>query len=361
MKLFECDACGQPLYFENTHCENCRRRLGFLPHRQDMIAVEAEGEGEGWKSFANPNHRVRFCLNAGYGVCNWLISMESADSYCLACRHNRTIPDLSQQKNVDRWRQLETAKHRLFYTLLKLRLPLATRRQAVDGLAFDFLSDPAEATHQSAKVLTGHDDGLITINIAEADDAERERRRQEMGEPYRTLLGHFRHEVGHYFWSVLIRDGSDIETFRQVFGDERADYGASLRRHYEQGPPVDWQKDFVSSYASAHPWEDFAETWAHYLHMVDTLETASGFGIRISPKVRRSPELQSIEFDPHDTNDLSRLVGSWLPLTLAVTSLNRSMGLPDLYPFVLSAVVIGKLAFIHNRIYEATGRSGGPT
>jgi hypothetical protein len=359
MKLFECEACGQPLYFENGHCESCGRRLGFLPDRLDMTALEPE-EGNLWRPLADLERRVRFCANAEHDVCNWLVPAEDESSFCAACRHNRVIPDLSQRVNLERWRRLETAKHRLFYTLLKLRLPLQNRQENPEGLAFDFLSDPPETMPQAPKVLTGHDNGLITINIIEADDAERERRRRQMGEPYRTLLGHFRHEVGHYFWNVLVRDRPDIETFRQVFGDEQVDYGASLQRHYAEGPPEDWQNHYVSSYASAHPWEDFAETWAHYLHIVDTLETANAFGVRVRPKVSRSEELAtSVEFDPHDTANLNRLIGAWLPLTFAVNSLNRSMGQPDLYPFVLGPTVIGKLAFIHERIYEATGRSAG--
>jgi len=359
MKLFECQACGQPLYFENTHCESCGRRLGFLPHRQEITALEPDGAQ--WRPLAEPERPVRFCVNAEHDACNWLVPAASADAYCAACRHNRVIPDLSRPENVERWRRLEVAKRRLFYTLLMLRLPLETRQENPEGLAFDFLSDPAEATPQAPTVLTGHDNGLITINIIEADDAERERRRRQMGEPYRTLLGHFRHEIGHYFWNILVRDRPGIETYRQVFGDEREDYGAALKRHYREGPPVDWQETFVSSYASAHPWEDFAETWAHYLHMVDTLETAHAFGVRVRPKVSRSPDLAaSVEFDPHNTSDLNRLVSAWIPLTFAVNSLNRSMGQPDLYPFVLSPTVIGKLAFIHERIYEATGRTAGP-
>jgi hypothetical protein len=355
MKLFECDACGQPLYFENDHCESCARRLGFMPRRGDLVALEpADGA---WSLHAEPERRVRFCANADRDACNWLVPAESPDSYCTACRHNRVVPDLSVERYAERWRRLEIAKRRLFYTLLRLRLPLQTRDENPEGLAFDFLSDETETQPSAPRVLTGHDNGLITINIIEADDVERERRRGQMGEPYRTLLGHFRHEVGHYYWNVLVRDEAAIEGFRAVFGDEREDYGAALQRHYAQGAPADWQERFVSTYASAHPWEDFAETWAHYLHIVDTLETANAFGVRVRPKIARAPELTAtVEFDAHDTPDLDRLIAAWLPLTFAVNSLNRSMGQPDLYPFVLSPTVIGKIGFIHARIYEATRR-----
>jgi hypothetical protein len=204
--------------------------------------------------------------------------------------------------------------------------------------------------------MTGHANGLITINLAEADDAERERQRTRMGEPYRTLLGHFRHEIAHYYWDQLIADTPHLEEFRQVFGDERSDYAAALQAHYANGAPPDWPDRFVTSYASSHPWEDFAETWAHYFHMVDTLETARAFGLIVRPRVSKGADLaMSVDFDPHHA-DMERIVDAWLPLTFAANSINRSMGQPDLYPFVLSPVVILKLTFIHNRIHAQDWR-----
>jgi hypothetical protein len=160
-------------------------------------------------------------------------------------------------------------------------LPVRTRAEdPAHGLIFNFLAgDPA----RGQRVMTGHDNGLITIALTEADDMEREKRRLEMGEPYRTLLGHFRHEVGHYFWDVIVRDGGKLEACRAVFGDDTIDYGEALQHHYREGPPPDWQTSFVSAYAATHPWEDFAETWSHYLHIVDTLEMASAFGIKVHP------------------------------------------------------------------------------
>jgi hypothetical protein len=255
-----------------------------------------------------------------------------------------TLPD-----NLAHWRLLEAAKHRLFYTLLKLRLPLSTRAEDPAGLASDFLADGA------APVLTGHENGLITINLAEADDAERERRRHQMGEPYRTLLGHFRHEIAYYYWDRLVADSPSLDLFREVFGDERRDYGEALQEYYAKGAPADWPDHFVSAYASSHPWEDFAETWAHYFHMVDTLETAGAFGLVVKPKVSQSVAAK-VDYDPH-TGDMSRLIDAWLPLTFAVNSINRSMGLHDLYPFVLSPTAIAKLAFVHERVRAQAGSS----
>jgi len=342
MKLFKCQNCGQPLYFENATCESCGLRLGYLPEREVLSALE-EVDGV-WRALAAPAERYRLCANAQHDVCNWLVPADQSATFCAACRHNRTIPDLGSPENLAHWRRIEFAKHRLFYTLLRLKLPRTTRPEDPNGLAFDFLSIPAAST-----VMIGHASGLITLSLAEADDSERERRRALMGEPYRTLLGHFRHEIAHYYWDHLIGRSPAIEDFRRLFGDEREDYAAALQRYYARGPAPDWSEHFITAYASAHPWEDFAETWAHYFHMVDTLETAGAFGLRLRPKID-ADLAASIDFDPHAA-DMDRIIDGWLPLTFAVNSINRSMGQPDLYPFVPAPSVIWKLAFIHDRIH----------
>jgi hypothetical protein len=355
MKLFECQNCGHPLYFENTRCESCGLRLGYLPVRSQVSALNPDKDR--WRAMAAPKGHYRFCANAEHEVCNWLIHSDHPDRFCAACRHNRTIPDLSQPGNLDHWRMIEVAKHRLFYTLLKLQLPIVTKAEDPDGLAFDFIATPVPA---AAPVMTGHDNGLITINLAEADDAERERQRHQMGEPYRTLLGHFRHEIGHYYWSRLVADSIRLQEFRDLFGDERKDYAAALAQHYANGPPADWPSHFVTAYASAHPWEDFAETWAHYFHMVDTLETAHAFGLSVRPKVSKGSSFATkIDFDSHHA-EMDRIIEAWLPLTFAVNSINRSMGLPDLYPFVLAPTVIAKLTFVHDRIRAQRDRGETP-
>jgi hypothetical protein len=346
MKLFECQNCGHPLYFENTKCESCGLRLGYLPARETISALIAD-DGL-WKALAAPDERYRFCDNAQHEVCNWLIRADSAEPFCAACRYNRMIPDLSVPGNREHWRMVEVAKHRLFYTLLKLRLPLATKSEDPNGLAFDFIAAPAGPA--GPPVMTGHDNGLITLNLAEANDAERERQRHNMGEPYRTLLGHFRHEIAHYYWGRLIANSDRLDEFRGLFGDERKDYATALREHYDRGPPNDWPAHFVTAYASSHPWEDFAETWAHYFHMVDTLQTASAFGVSLRPRVSKGAEMTAkIDVDPYHA-EMDRIIEAWLPLTFAVNSINRSMGLSDLYPFVLAPTVIAKLTFVHDCI-----------
>jgi hypothetical protein len=350
MRLFECQHCRQPLFFENDKCDSCGRHLGYIPELGTMSAVEPDGDR--WKALADTTNLYRFCANTAFDACNWLVLADSPETFCAACRHNRMIPDLSVPQNVARWRKIETAKHRLFYTLVRLYLPRPTRTEEPEsGLAFDFL----QAAAPSKPVMTGHASGLITLSLSEADDSERERQRNAMEEPYRTLLGHFRHEVGHYYWDLLVRDASGLDEFRRVFGDEREDYGAALRSHYEKGAPLNWPQSFVSSYASAHPWEDFAETWAHYFHMIDTLETAGAFGIHLRPQVAKSSDLTTtIDFDPHQAS-LERIIDAWLPLTFAMNSINRSMGQADLYPFTLGPGVIVKLAYVHERIRACVG------
>ena len=355
MKLFVCQACGQVLYFENVRCEHCGRALGYLPDWGTLSALEPLQNGQ-FRALAVPDWPYRFCQNFEHGVCNWMVPASGDSAFCAACRHNHLIPDLSVDGNLQLWARIEAAKHRLFYSLIKLGLPLEDRDDDPEhGLAFDFLADPPQPHAQS--VMTGHVNGLITLALKEADDSVREKVRSDMGEPYRTLLGHFRHEIGHYFWDRLIGDSQRKRAqFRVRFGDERTDYAASLARHYKEGAPPGWQNDYVSVYAASHPWEDFAETWAHYLHIVDTLETARAFGIKVAPRVARGELSAAVDFDSHNPENITQLIDAWLPISFAVNSLNRSMGQPDIYPFVLAPKTIEKLAFIQTLIHKKTAR-----
>jgi len=353
MKLFRCQACSQVLYFENTVCVRCGHTLGFLPEREKLSALEPMDEkdaqgGNQWKPLAAPEETRRFCVNAEQKACNWLVPAGTNDAFCLACRHNQTIPDLTIAGNLASWQRIQDAQRRLVYGLHRLGLPLKNRIEDPEhGLAFDVLADP----QAGPKVLTGHDEGLITMALTEADDAERERRRTAMGEPYRTLLGHFRHESGHHYWDVLVREGGPLEECRAMFGDDSQDYEKALKTHYENGAPVDWQSAYVSAYATTHPWEDFAETWAHYLHIVDTLEMAGAFGLKLEPDIARNEALDTeVDFDAYRAETIQQLVDAWLPLTFAANSLNRCMGSPDLYPFMLSQPAIEKLGFVHDLI-----------
>ncbi|WP_421988686.1 zinc-binding metallopeptidase family protein [Roseococcus sp.] len=347
MRLFKCQDCGQVLHFENTACVQCGGVLGYLPEANALSALDLTDQQGEYIAKAEPSRNYRFCDNVGLDACNWLVPAGAEERYCLACRHNRTIPDISGPLNKGRWQKIEVAKRRSFYSFIRLGLPLANRGDdPVAGLAFDFLADAPEVGQQ---VMTGHDNGLITLALIEADDAERVKRRSAMGEPYRTLLGHFRHESGHYFWDRLVRDGGRLEECRAIFGDDSLDYGEALQRHYNEGPPADWQESFVTTYATAHPWEDFAESWAHYLHIVDTLEMARSLGLEIAPRADQTGGLSTeVDFDPYRSTDIGAVMDAWVPLTVAVNSLNRSMGIPDLYPFVISKPVEAKLAFIQS-------------
>ena len=352
MKLFLCQFCGQTLLFENVKCERCGHQLGYLPDQGLLSAVEPSGAN--WTALASPDKTYRFCANWEREGCNWMVASDEDDIFCIACRHNRTIPDISDPANHMRWQKIEAAKRRLVYTLINLDLPLPTAASNdSEPLIFDFLANPAEQS-KGSKVMTGHDNGIITLSLVEADDAMREQLRVTMGEPYRTLLGHFRHEIGHYYWDRLVRDGGRIDSCRAVFGDESQDYEEALKRHYTNGAPPDWQQEFVSAYSTSHPWEDFAETFAHYLHIVDTLETARAFGVRTKPKVPEGDALGAeIDFRPYHCRDIHQLIDAWLPLTLAMNCINRSMGQADLYPFVLPPRAIEKLGYVGDLIHAA--------
>ncbi|UTW14207.1 zinc-binding metallopeptidase family protein [Marinobacterium rhizophilum] len=362
MKLFTCEHCGQTLYFDNFSCIRCQHELGFLPDRMQLSALDSSGEC--WISAGADadSPRYRKCANySEHNLCNWMIAEADPHKYCVACRLTQTIPDLGVEGNKTLWHRLEAEKRRLVFSLMRLNLPLEPKPEPdAQGLAFAFLSDaPAKAFQEdSERVLTGHAAGLITLNIAEADDAVREDMRQQMAEPYRTLLGHFRHESGHYYWDRLVLGSDWLEPFRALFGDESQDYSKSLQAHYESGAPADWQNHFVSTYASSHPWEDWAETWAHYLHIVDTLETARAFGLRVKPRVEKAEELSTgVPFDPYRSQHFEPLIEQWLPVTYALNSLNQSMGQPDLYPFILAPEAIDKLSFVHRVILDHRERT----
>lgn len=359
MRLFTCQSCGARLYFENRYCRSCDSLLGYLPDADTLTALElpqgidttVDDYNAIWIPLAWRNRRVRFCANSLWDACNWLVPVSADDgqpvSYCAACRFNRIVPNLSDPVNQARWRRIEGAKHWLIYTLARLGLPLPDRTQdPVHGLAFQFLA----TIDGEQPPITGHAAGVITLNVEEAEDSVREAARAAMGEPYRTLLGHFRHEIGHFYWDLLVRDSDRLDAFRGLFGDERADYGAALSRHYEAGPPAEWQQQFISAYASAHPWEDFAECWAHYLHIVDTIETANAYGMRVNPSGESACLTLRADFDPYGSYEIEEMIELWVPLSSAMNSLARSMGQPDLYPFVLTGPVIEKLGFIRDLV-----------
>ncbi|WP_184547121.1 zinc-binding metallopeptidase family protein [Mucilaginibacter sp. FT3.2] len=351
MKLFKCTNCGQLLYFENSTCECCKHSLGFIAEDLSLVTLDPDTNGF-YSVHNNKKPPFKYCKNHEFDVCNWLIPADGTDIFCRACELNHIVPNLADPEHLRQWRLIEFAKHRLVYTLLQMKLPLVSKIQDMEkGLSFDFLTE-ADATQ---KILTGHENGLITLNVNEADDDKRELSRKQMNEPYRTLLGHFRHEVGHYYWDRLIADGPFIDEYRQLFGDEREDYAQALARNYNQGPPANWSLNFISTYASSHPWEDWAETWAHYLHIMDTLETADSFGMKVAPRIadKDNSLKANINVSPFQAQNFEELLDLWLPLTFAMNSMNRSMGNQDMYPFVIQPKVVEKLSFIHRVCYAS--------
>ncbi len=342
MKNFSCSVCGSTVYFENIFCLSCGHALGFDATSCKVISLKQNSADLSlYHRAADAKEKYRYCANSAHGVCNWL-TPAGGDALCRACNLNRTIPNLSEEGSLEAWRDLERAKKRLVYSLLRFGLPFDDLDDAFGNLSFDFLRSTT----------TGHLDGLITIDIMEADAVERERQRQQFGEPYRSLLGHLRHESGHYYWNILIQSSPKmLKQFRELFGDEQQDYATALAQHHDNGPPPDWSSKHVTAYASSHPWEDWAESWAHYLHMVDALDTAEATGME--------PRTAGISFGavwPFKRYDLYRqetfdaLMERWVPLTLAMNRLSRSMGHDDFYPFVFPAPAVEKLAFIHQAI-----------
>lgn len=288
--------------------------------------------------------------------CNWMVRVDDDETLCRSCRLNQTIPDLDDPDNCLWWRKIENAKRRLVAQLFNLGLPVESKvsENPERGVMFDILRSP----EKGPRVLTGHADGLITLNVEEADDSVREKTRQQMHEPYRTLLGHFRHEIGHYYWDRLVAGSPWLDKCRELFGDDRQDYSAALKRNYEQGPPENWADEYISSYASVHPWEDWAESWAHYLHIVDSLDTALRFGLR-GEDVEQAVEPFTVEdlYDPEapDANRVILLVNSWVQMTTVLNELARSMGQHDFYPFVMSRPVLRKIHFIQMIVKEERG------
>ncbi|HUB67995.1 MAG TPA: putative zinc-binding metallopeptidase [Candidatus Methylacidiphilales bacterium] len=355
-KLIPCENLSlrlwQRIFFENITCVSCQRELGFLPDLLCLSTLESKA-GSLFSPTAKEAGRrfYRKCRNYSVeNACNWMIPEDNRENYCVSCRLDEMIPDLSIEKNRTLWKLIEAAKRRLVYTLISLELPLLNRADDPhQGISFRFL---AEGPTPESKVLTGHDKGIITLNIAEADDAEREKRRLSMKETYRTLLGHFRHEIGHYYWDRLIGGTKYLEPYRALFGDERIDYDQALKTYYASGATENWQEKYISVYASAHPWEDWAESWAHYLHIQDTLEVALDFCMVDARVALESKETSQSSWFGMKSKTFEEKIDAWSELTIALNSINRSMGLRDIYPFVLSPVVVEKLRFISEVIAD---------
>ncbi|CAM4338351.1 putative zinc-binding metallopeptidase [Comamonas aquatilis] len=327
MQVFNCDACGHLVFFDSLQCLHCGAQLAFLPDQLRVAAVQ-------------PLH-YRLCAHRhNLNLCNFAIETHDAHTLCVSCRQTEWLPDSSNPANELRWAKIEMAKRRLYYTLAKLGL-MDDDWQPRFSLLADMPGAPP--------VMTGHYSGMITLNVVEADDDERAKRRLALHEPYRTLIGHLRHECGHFYWEKLIANSPWLELYRALFGDERQDYGHALLSHYNKNPfDIGWQTAHVSAYATSHPWEDWAETWAHYLHMMDLLETAASYRMQMTvPEIPPSPTWQMRDPLALPTPSFDVVQAQWVPLTLIHNSLNHSLGHGDAYPFATSAGAWAKLRFVH--------------
>ncbi|CRZ14695.1 zinc-binding metallopeptidase family protein [Mycolicibacterium neworleansense] len=340
MRDFNCPNCGQRLAFENSLCLSCGSALGFSLDDMALLVITDSDRSD--HTGAVDEDQYQLCANLHLAECNWLVRVARGGQLCASCALTRTRPADTDTAAMSSFAVAEKAKRRLIAELHELKLPIVGRDEDPEyGLAFDLLSSEFE------KVFTGHHNGVITLDLAEGDDVHREQLRIAMDEPYRTLLGHFRHEIGHYYYYRLVAPSADYRSrFSELFGDADADYQAALDRHYQQGPPAGWEDNFVSSYATMHAAEDWAETFAHYLHIRDTLDTAAAFGF--------APAGATFERKILGPSGFDTIIEMWLPLSWSLNMVNRSMGHDDLYPFVLAPAVLEKMRFVHTVIDEVT-------
>ena len=347
MNSFVCH-CSNVLFFENTQCVACGSEVGWCPGCRRISGLIKNSNGIYQCGVSECSLELAKCHNYEVEhVCNRCLLADAHGTatakLCDYCRYNDTIPDLSIVGNRERWYRLETAKRRLMYTLDLLGLPYGTAEDGYQpALSFDFKADTSDDGNmwrpmgEHEQVYTGHQDGKITINLREAEDAEREKLRVSLGEAHRTIIGHFRHEIAHYYWEMLIQ-GKKEEAFNDVFGDfQTPTYSQALERHYKEGPPPDWQESFISAYATMHPWEDFAETFAKYLAIVSVLDTAKHNFLKDA-------------VDPIKA-EMTGMIQSYQSLGLVLNEMNREMGLIDLMPEILHPPVVEKLYFIHQLV-----------
>jgi hypothetical protein len=338
MLAFACPVCEHLVTFESSHCLRCSSDLGFDPERAAMGTVGAGGELPALR-----------CFNAKLAACNWLV--REPGELCASCRLTRTRPNDADEPGLGGFAAAETAKRRLLFELADLGLAIDSWHERAGGLAFDFLSSA------QAPVTTGQADGVITLDLHETDPAHRERMRLRMNEPYRTVLGHLRHEIGHYYQPILIEPGSQMESrCRDLFGDDRESYSEALERYYANGAPSDWEQGYVSAYATMHPWEDWAETFAHYLHIRDTSQTAAAYGVGVAGPSVPTADIAPLRSLPRENvTETGAMLDAWIPMTYALNAISRSMGESDLYPFVISPEVKRKLEFIGGLVLGVAG------
>ncbi|MEZ5159262.1 MAG: putative zinc-binding metallopeptidase [Candidatus Nanopelagicales bacterium] len=306
MRRFSCPQCSARVFFDDQTCLNCRTEVAYNPGTDEMGLA------------------LNTCSHRFDWLCNWAAT--DGSSQCASCALDKTVDG-----RIDQVTQFQVAKRRVYR---QLRLIDVDPDFADPPLRFDLRQGTADSP-----VTIGHADGLVTLDTAEADPSRREEVRTKLGEPYRTPLGHVRHETGHWHWQAYVfSDRMRLDQFRELFGDERVDYAAALRGHYDGIDDGSWRDTYLSYYATAHPWEDYAESFAHVLHMSDMVETAVAEG-----------------FITGEFRSLTDIVERWQPLTVSLNEMARSMGTPEPYPFAPSSTALRKMMFVFDVINSSRG------
>jgi hypothetical protein len=322
-------------------CPNCEAELGFHLLSRQFYGLRN-------KQVVIEDHTWYTCSNRDW-ACNWLVREDAPAGRCFSCRLTRKRPEANDTVALEKLARTEESKRRLILQLAALGLPIVGWDVAPGGMGFDLISSLSDGR----PVMIGHANGIITIDLAESLDDRREAMRVRLGEPYRTILGHLRHEVGHYYQNVLLTDDAGWSRCREIFGDERVSYQDAIKRHYALGAPEGWHRSYISEYATMHPWEDFAETFAHYLHITGTLQTAAAIGIHLDATVTSLRDTDVVPRESYESEPIQRLLVDWEWMSEAFNRINRSMGFGDLYPFTLVDTVRKKLAFMHDIVTKA--------
>lgn len=339
MHVFHCDRCGAILPFDAATCGSCDAIIGYVGDDRRLRVLSPTADPAVFR-LDGADQLVWHCLNAAWG-CNWTVPNEADNTWCRSCQLTRGRPDVGRPDAVAAWVEAEAAKRRLVHQLDGVGLPIVVRSDAnPDGLAFDLVHLPGEGG------ITGHLDGVVTLDLTETDEVHRDDLRRRLGEPFRTVIGHLRHEVGHHYWGYLVQPGDGLDEFHDLFGDPELDYAAAIDQYYATAT-ADWDATrFISSYATSHPHEDWAETWAHYLHITDALDTAVAHDLV-------PPDSAGLLIGDHvGALEFGEILDAWRPINRAVSAVAATLGTPPPYPFEPSGRVIDKLSFVHRRLRD---------
>ena len=319
MRAFGCEVCGAELFFENSVCVRCGSAVGYSREHGTLVAVTADRP---------------ICANLNRCGCNWIADPASVLGLCFSCRLTRTRPADADAVGLAQYWVAEAAKRRLIFGLDELELPIMIS-DGFAGLAFDLLSST------QGKIITGHLNGIITLDLAESNDSHREALRQSMDEPYRTVLGHFRHEIGHYYCQLLALTPDRRDEFRTLFGDETLSYEEALQRHYASRELASSGR--ASSSARTRPCirSRISRRCSATSCTSPTRCRRRGSSgccrnrISATTSSRHAGTARKLRKSLLE-RPMAEVVGeTWLPVSKGLNQINRSMGKPDLYPFVL--------------------------